>query len=438
MSARRLALRLVAAARSAAPVPVSSRTLDAPRVLSTLTRIDHHRASATSTGGSALGRNRIRVELGVRWMSTGDPPGAGPSGPASGPAPAPPIPTSLPPVVELTDEKELNGMVRWASAEGVAMLFDFYADWCQPCKQLTPKLEKLATESNGKCVLVKVDVDAHSGISDQLRIQSLPTVHAMVDGKFIDTFSGVLPDDELAAFVDRAVNVAAVGASQTQRTAGDDSESGETRPGGGGGGMDVETVVDAAFKALDSGDVETAAAAFGAALATDPPPAPGVRARAYAGAARCALRASPPDVDAAKQLVDAARKTVDGKFTEPVEIAAAAAAAELHGAAADLGLDMSASGDALDDTLASLRADIDAMTKAGDKEGADDKREELSLRVLLQRGDAGAAVEVALESVKKGTRERGRAMCVRMFDALGATHPVTVSGRKRLSNLWFL
>ena len=105
-------------------------------------------------------------------------------------------------------------MVRWASAEGVAMLFDFYADWCQPCKQLTPKLEKLATESNGKCVLVKVDVDAHSGISDQLRIQSLPTVHAMVDGKFIDTFSGVLPDDELAAFVDRAVNVAAVGASQ--------------------------------------------------------------------------------------------------------------------------------------------------------------------------------------------------------------------------------
>jgi putative thioredoxin len=329
-------------------------------------------------------------------------------------------------------------MVRWASAEGVAMLFDFYADWCQPCKQLTPKLEKLATESNGKFVLVKVDVDAHSGISDQLRIQSLPTVHAMVDGKFIDTFSGVLPDDELAAFVDRAVNVAAVGASQTQRSDGDDSESGETRPGGGGGGMDAETVVDAAFKALGSGDVETAAAAFGAALATDPPPAPGVRARAYAGAARCALRASPPDVDAAKQLVDAARKTVDGKFMEPVEIAAASAAAELHGAAADLGLDMSASGDALDDTLASLRADIDAMTKAGDKEGADDKREELSLRVLLQRGDAAGAVEVALESVKKGTRERGRAMCVRMFDALGATHPVTLSGRKRLSNLWFL
>ena len=92
--------------------------------------------------------------------------------------------------------------------------------------------------------------------------------------------------------------------------------------------MDTETVVDAAFKALDSGDVETAAAAFGAALATDPPPAPGVRARAYAGAARCALRASPPDVDAAKALVDAARKTVDGKFTEPVEIAAAAVIVE--------------------------------------------------------------------------------------------------------------
>ena len=99
---------------------------------------------------------------------------------------------------------------------------------------------------------------------------------------------------------------------------------------------------------------------------------------------------------------------------------------------------MSSSGAELDERLTQLRAEIDAATKAGDKSAADDKREELSLRALLQRGDPAQAVDVALESVKRGERERGRAMCVRMFDALGATHPATVSGRKKLSNLWFL
>ena len=168
--------------------------------------------------------------------------------------------------------------------------------------------------------------------------------------------------------------------------------------------MNADVALDAAFAALDAGDVDTASRAFGAVLGSDPPPPPGARARAYAGAARCALRADPSDVDGAKQLVQAARKVVDGKFTEPVEVAAAAAAAELYGAATELGLDMSLSGAELDERLRQLRADIDAATKAGDKSAADDKREELSLRALLQRGDPVQAVDVALESVKRGER----------------------------------
>ena len=135
-------------------------------------------------------------------MSTDGP--AGGQNPDHGPVgPAPQLPSSPPPVVDLKDEKELEEMVHWASANGVALLFDFYADWCQPCKKLTPKLEQLATRSGGRCVLVKVDVDTHTGISDQLRIQTLPTVMTMIDGRFVDTFQGVLPDDQLEAFVDR-------------------------------------------------------------------------------------------------------------------------------------------------------------------------------------------------------------------------------------------
>ena len=134
-------------------------------------------------------------------MSTDGP--AGGQNPDHGPVgPAPQLPSSPPPVVDLKDEKELEEMVHWASANGVALLFDFYADWCQPCKKLTPKLEQLATRSGGRCVLVKVDVDTHTGISDQLRIQTLPTVMTMIDGRFVDTFQGVLLDDQLEAFVD--------------------------------------------------------------------------------------------------------------------------------------------------------------------------------------------------------------------------------------------
>jgi thioredoxin-like negative regulator of GroEL len=61
-----------------------------------------------------------------------------------------------------------------------------------------------------------------------------------------------------------------------------------------------------------------------------------------------------------------------------------------------------------------------------------------SARAAALRGDFEAAVADALGAVKKGERERGRAACVRLFEALGHAHPLTVSGRKKLSNVWFL
>lgn len=74
------------------------------------------------------------------------------------------------------------------------VLVDFWADWCGPCKQLTPALEKVVKEARGAVKLVKIDVDQNQELAQQLRIQSLPTVYAFYQGQPIDGFQGVLPE----------------------------------------------------------------------------------------------------------------------------------------------------------------------------------------------------------------------------------------------------
>lgn len=85
------------------------------------------------------------------------------------------------------------------------ILVDFYATWCQPCKLLSPSLEKIATDPTivgGKLVdLVTVDVDRNQQLAQQFKVSAMPTVLAMKDGKVIDGFVGMLPEKKLIEFV---------------------------------------------------------------------------------------------------------------------------------------------------------------------------------------------------------------------------------------------
>ena len=77
-----------------------------------------------------------------------------------------------------------------------------WADWCQPCKQLSPVLEKLAAEGNGSWVLAKIDVDANPRISQALQVQSIPTVFAVIGGPVAcQGFQGALPEAQVREFV---------------------------------------------------------------------------------------------------------------------------------------------------------------------------------------------------------------------------------------------
>ena len=74
------------------------------------------------------------------------------------------------------------------------VIVDFWAPWCGPCKQLTPALEKVVNNKNGKIILAKINVDENQEIAAQLNIQSIPTVYGFVDGKPIDAFQGAQPE----------------------------------------------------------------------------------------------------------------------------------------------------------------------------------------------------------------------------------------------------
>lgn len=131
-------------------------------------------------------------------------------------------------------------VVRASLAEppvGGAVLVDAYADWCAPCKALTPKLERLVLAAKGAVRLAKLNVDANPELAQSLQIKSLPTVLLVHKGKLVDSFTGVLPDEQVAAFVKRAADL-------------------------GGGAASAERALADAAAALEAGQVEGARALY--------------------------------------------------------------------------------------------------------------------------------------------------------------------------------
>jgi putative thioredoxin len=151
------------------------------------------------------------------------------------------------------------------------VIIDLWAEWCGPCKQLGPILEKLAIEAAGDWVLAKVDTDANPQISAAFQVQSIPMVMAVVRGQPVDGFLGALPEAQVRDWISRLMGaVAQLGMGPGA----DPAAPGQPQDYPGGPAGPGDPLADPAFaeakEAMDRGDPDAAAAAFEKVLAASP------------------------------------------------------------------------------------------------------------------------------------------------------------------------
>ena len=109
-------------------------------------------------------------------------------------------------IIDITQDQFIEEVIE--KSKSVQVLVDFWAPWCGPCKQLTPVLEKLVNNKNGKVILAKINVDENQGIAGQLNIQSIPTVYGFIDGKPVDAFQGAQPESKIEAMINKLIDAA--------------------------------------------------------------------------------------------------------------------------------------------------------------------------------------------------------------------------------------
>jgi len=193
-------------------------------------------------------------------------------------------------VIEVTEETFNTDVVERSRTTPVIM--DLWAEWCGPCKQLSPVLEKLAAEAAGQWILVKVDVDANPQLSAALQVQSIPMVVAVIGGQLVDGFLGAMPEAQVRQWISQVLAAAekmgmqlAPGApAGADDEVGEDAAEGEAGmpargepgspgPGGygpGGPGSEMPPAYAEARAAMERGDLDGAASAFEQQLKDSP------------------------------------------------------------------------------------------------------------------------------------------------------------------------
>ncbi|HAQ60345.1 MAG TPA: co-chaperone YbbN [Microbacterium sp.] len=192
----------------------------------------------------------------------------------------------------------------------VPVVIDLWAEWCGPCKQLSPILESVVVELAGRLVLVKVDVDANPQLAQAFRAQSIPLVVALVAGQPVPLFTGAVPEQQVREVFAQLLQVAAQnGVTGTLPIADDqpavDGTPEEPEP-------PLPPLHAAAFAAIEAGDYDAAIVAYEQALAENPRDQD---ARAGLGQVRLLRRVTGLDLETARAAAAAAPLEVSAQFS---------------------------------------------------------------------------------------------------------------------------
>ena len=285
-------------------------------------------------------------------------------------------------VKDVTTQSFMKDVIEESKRQPV--LVDFWAEWCGPCKQLTPVLEKAVKGARGKVKLAKMDIDKHPAIPGQMGIQSIPAVIAFVNGQPADGFLGALPEGQVADFIARITK---------------DKLGGE-----------AQDFLKSAEEALGVGNAEEAIALYGEVLREEPGSVP-----ALAGLARAQVETG---------ALDQAKETL-GLVPEAKRNDAAVAAARSALEVAEQAQSVGPVGE-LEQKVAANPLDHQARFDLAVALNAAGKRQE--------------AADHLLEIVKrdrKWNEDGARKQLVQFFEAWGPTDEATVNGRRKLSSILF-
>ena len=288
-------------------------------------------------------------------------------------------------IKDITTQSFMKDVIEESKRQPV--LIDFWAEWCGPCRQLTPILEKAVRNAKGRVKLVKMNIDQHPQIPGQMGIQSIPAVIAFVNGQPADGFMGAVPESQVNAFIDKL-----------------------TKGMPAAGEPNIAEILQEAEAVLAEGDAPAAAQIYAEVLALDSTNIP-----ALAGLAKCYVTSGA--VEQAKQTI----AMVPESRRNDAAVKAVQAAIDLAEQAQSVGpvteLEQKVAANPLDH-----QARFDLAT---------------ALNAMGKRSEATEQLLAIVRRDRKWNDDGARKQLVQLFEAWGGADEATVEGRKKLSTILF-
>ena len=289
-------------------------------------------------------------------------------------------------IIEVMTENFMSDVIE--RSKETPVIVDFWAPWCEPCKQLTPVIEKIVKEKNGNVILAKMNIDESPEVAQQLKIQSIPAVMAFNDGQPVDGFIGVQPEKNITEFINKISSLK-------------NSSS-------------IEENIIAGKKYIDDGDIETAALVFSEILKIEPE-----NISAKSMLARCLLRSD--QIDEAEDIIN----NLPPNSESNQDFVSVRSEVEVFKNAKNNPI----SNEQEDE----LRRDIDENPK--------NHQIRLGLaKLLLSKGENENAINELLKIIEfdpKWNDGEARKQLIEIFNILGNEDILVIEGRKKLSSMLF-